>query len=165
MLAFVLGWTAHGGAIMPKRISPDLPEEIRSLAGIDRVRLTIADLPDSLKKRGLKKAALRRRYVDRLERLGITVGDDEDLPRFNIWLKQFGQDRQDGTVGFVSVISVYQSVRVHRLGRDMFVPTANFAGGTLMDEQTSTEQIVVELLRRCSNVAVAISRAKEKGLR
>jgi len=161
-LVIALAWGAQGAPIMPMpRV--DLPEEVQSLAGIDRVQLTMADLPESLTKRGLKKAEVRRRCIDRLARDGIHVVDDPALPRMDLWFEQVDDPDQPDSSCFVSVIAVYQSVRVNRLNRDMTVPTACFASATLTTKGKPVEEAARQLVRRCGNVARVIALAKRPG--
>ena len=161
-LVIALAWGVQGAPIMPKQ-GVDLPDEIRSLAGIDRVQFTMADLPESLTKKGVRKSEMRRRCIDRLEGDGIEVVDDPAVPRVDLWFKQIDDAEQPDASCVVSVIAVFQSVRVNRLNRDLTVPTACFATATLSTRGKLVEESARQLVRRCGNVAQVIALAKPPG--
>jgi hypothetical protein len=162
-LVIALAWGAQGAPIMPDQHRGTLNEEIDSLAGIDRVQFTLADLPKSLTARGLKKSEVRRRCINRITKDGIEVEDNPQLPRIDLWFKDIVHPLEHTSLGFVSVVAVFQSVRVNRLNRDLTVPTACFAGVTLTGKGMLIEDAARQLVRRCGNVAQVIARADPSG--
>ena len=159
-LTIALAWSVQGAPIISKPQKINLPDEVLSLAGINQIQLTISDLPKTLQARGLKKSELHTRITRRLAMEEIYVLNDPSLPRMDVWFKQLGDPGRRDAVAFASVVAVFQSVRIHRLDRDMTVPTACFAGGTLLGREKLLEDIVSELVRKCGNIARGISLAK-----
>ncbi len=136
--------------ILPR--APRMPDDQRTLARIDRVRLQIAQPSPHLRQAGISVSRIETEWRRKLTNAGITVVDDAndlDVPTLVVESNSTGDaDVPDG-IGFTVYLKVFQRVQVPRLGEEpFFVPTFVMVGGG-MDNQAdlaATAQSQYDLL-------------------
>lgn len=153
----VLGavWTI-AAPILPDK--PEMPEEVLSLAGIHKLRLSQREIPD-LVKGHLTRERVREICVERLARGGILVEDDPDLPGIDVGFQVNESEAHPDMVGLVVVVGVYQTVRVHRLERDMTLPTVSFVGGIATTKADAADVLAAQLRLHLGHLTTAIRHA------
>ncbi len=157
IMVAMAAWRVQAEPIIPR--ARELPEEIQSLARIDQVQLKVLKLPRSLRERGFTESEVRRRCIAWLAMDGIEVRDDPYLPRMELWFKDVRNQKRPSISCVTTVVSIFQSVRVKRLERDMNVPTACFVGATLTTAAELVDDVMRDLRSRCHNISQSIKSA------
>lgn len=156
-LALAVVWPLGAAPIVPR--TGAMPHEIQSLSGMERVQLTLLELPEPLTDLGLNSAKIRRICEERLSRQGVEVAESSKLPRLELWFKPVSDPTQPEMLCIITVISVYQPAHLPRLNRELNVPTACFISGTMRHGEEMVQPLLRDLATRFGNIARTIKRA------
>ena len=120
-LVGLLGLAARSAPILPEGLSP----EVRTTAGINRVRLVVMPLPKILRGFDVRREWIDKQFTGQLEENGVEVVDDgeSDAPILRVVTTVFTDESVPGAVGYVTFIALEQSVTVDRLGESFRIPT------------------------------------------
>ena len=120
-LVGLLGLAARSAPVLPEGLSP----EVRTTAGIDRVRLVIMPLPKILHGFEIRREWIHKEFTRQLEVNGVEVtGEGEaNAPILRFVTSVFTDESVPGAIGYVTFIALEQSVTVDRLGESFRIPT------------------------------------------
>ena len=144
---------ATAAPFVPPQVA--LPAELLSMAQLERVRVEVSELPDIFEKAGLTRDKVVQTLRVELRGAGVAVEDDPDLPRLVVTLASLRDGAQPDAVGVYIVFGLHQAVTLHRLGRDMVVPTATLATGRL----TSRAHLATTLRRELDQMVQRLTRS------
>ena len=117
----VLTWLCLAAPFLPA--GRRLPDEVISLAGIDRVQVRVRPVARLLSQRGVTAELIERELEEGLERAGFEVVENEGVPTIEVKSLPVNDPAIPDAMAFDIQISVYQSVHIGRLNRKLVVPT------------------------------------------
>lgn len=119
---------ACGALALLARAAPMLPaarisNEMQTLAGIQRVILEIAALPEPVVDAGIRPDRIRARWETRLDAAGIALVDrDSDFTLRLVVVHRVDESMPDGS-GYCNLLMLQQPVHVARLHGTLKLPT------------------------------------------
>lgn len=111
---------AGAAPILP---TPHVPDNVRSLAKLDRLRLEIAHVAAELKDAGLDPQELEHEWRRELREAGIDIVEDEDAPRLWFVANVLNDDSVPEAIAISAILGFDQTIHVPRLGRPLTLPT------------------------------------------
>src|SRR5690606_19564110 len=112
-----------------------LPDDVRTLAKIDRVQLQINEPAVHLREAGFTAAKIETDWTRRLQAAGFEVvaaadvAQPGDVPILVVETNSAGDTDVPDGVGFTCVLKVHQRVSLDRLEGKLIVPTFVIVGG------------------------------------
>ena len=142
VIAFVcvaLGCFSLG--IMAAPIQPpkgELPDPVKSLADLRSVFVRVEPVPDTLESAGVTQEFIKRELKKQLKDAGIEVADNPSgVP--TIGFSAVSVTDPDNVSAFVFFVEFVQFAHMHRLRRDLFVPTFFFYMMGVSDNESMPE--------------------------
>lgn len=122
-LVTITGVGVRGVPILPRK--HDLPDQVRSLAHLAKMRMDITPLSKLLKDHQVKISRLEKIVHEGLAEAGVKIDPDPKLPRLNLTVMASSDPEIPGAVGVTVLIMVSQHATVHRLDKTFAdIPTA-----------------------------------------
>ncbi|MAE66541.1 MAG: hypothetical protein CMJ18_19910 [Phycisphaeraceae bacterium] len=123
LAAMLLAPRAAGAPIVPDHVR--LPDTVRSLTSVDRVRVTVTTDGDHPEAIGLSAEKIRTMLVRRLNEvhLPVAMSDDDTAPMLNVVTVVLTEPRVEGAVAYDLRVSLDQQVRVRHVHEPLLVPT------------------------------------------
>ena len=143
-----MSWWLRAAPIIGAR--PMLPDEILTLQGLRDVRLKTAPVTPTLLEHGITMEMLQA-FRQRLAERGFELTEKQDVPIIQFSARVQTNARHPRIVAIYFVVDVHQRVRLHRIDRDLSVPTisVSHAAITTRDQVESIlEQEVRDLADR-----------------
>ena len=163
-LLFLAAGAAAGPIAQSKSI---LPGAIRSLAGLERVRLLIEPLPPEFRTAGMTPTRIRLQLTKALERAGLVVVAEEDVKQHDTTpvLAFQASLSSDPSVrdakGILAMLKLEQQVRVTRLEAELEAPTC-FAWALDVRSKETLAAGMRESIDSAANLFLAAVRLNER---
>ncbi len=141
--ALLMATVLLAAPILPK--AGTLPDETASLAGVKQVRIEVLRVSPLLSKFDIKPTRLEDAFRDRVEEAGFQIVEDANAPRCSLIVKTAVDIDLPEAVSLTVSILVHQKVRVHRIGRDLTLPTATLQK-TVLTTVARTEETLFDSL-------------------
>ncbi|MAE67332.1 MAG: hypothetical protein CMJ18_23980 [Phycisphaeraceae bacterium] len=138
LLVAVLLTVAISAAPAVPRPPARLPDPVRSLKGINAVRVEVSPLPREIESR-VRRAEFVAECRKKLEVEGFQIVDDDDndAPTLRINVYTASHERDPGIIGYCFVLEVYQTVGIDRLeATKLSLPTFINVSFELSDRDT-----------------------------
>ena len=100
-----------------------LPDDVRSLALIEELRLEIEPFPGEMVDIGVKHEPLRKLWSDRLVEAGYEITEEKDTPQIRVQMTFTRDDRVKNGLGFSVVFMLAQPITVEGIEGKLMVPT------------------------------------------
>ena len=102
---------------------PKMPDDVVSLAGIDKLAIEIKPFPGSLEDVGVTTDLIRDRWIKRLKEADFEIVEGRDQPRLWLDMRARSDPALGETYAFIARIRFIQPVYIERLDRTLNVPT------------------------------------------
>ena len=125
LLAFVAGLSlaAWAGPVLLQP-APKLPDQIRSLAQVQRVRIGIDSIPGAVTKLGITAESIREQWGQTLTDEGYEVVEpDVDAPKVNLRIMYLSDPIVPDAGAYTCVLTVEQAARIGSADEPLHVPT------------------------------------------
>jgi hypothetical protein len=137
--------------------SREIHDQIRSLANVKRIELTIEPMPADIEAAGVSAKSMRRSLSRRLKDAGFVVTQGEDGPVLRFRIATATHDTVPQGIAINLYMALHQRVRIHEIDEDLMVPTwmQNLVGLETMQNvgEAVTEQADVMIdtfIARCA---------------
>ena len=160
-LSVTVGWACRAAPVFPA--GAVVPDSVRSLAGLERVRLDVKDNPLGLTRLGVTREGVAARSRSALGQAGIEVIEDPDLPLLSLLIWTVEEQRVPDAVAFNVLIEVEQPAHLPRVDRTLRVPTFTYCvlgmdrtshvGDAVMDTVGAVVQRLADSVRRGTRAA------------
>lgn len=118
-----------------------LPDEIRSLANLKRVRIDVRPPQGALANSDLTIERFEEALTRHLDRVGIKIDDDPELPKLVLATVGVETEHHPEMLAWNLVIAVHQRVLLRRAGQELTVPTASMSQIMLVSRKESVKGI------------------------
>lgn len=117
-----LSLAVRAAPVLP--LAPKLPDQMRSLAAVQRLRIAVDPLPPPLQKIGITGESIRQRWRDHLAEAGYKVADpNDDAPKLNLRIMYLTDPDVAGAIAYACVLTLEQSARIGLAEEPLNVPT------------------------------------------
>ena len=100
-----------------------LPDEIRSLAAIERVRLRIDPFPAEMEELGVRRETILQKWRQRLRKAGFILTEDTSDPELHLVVDFLTDDQVKDAAAFSLIFYLKQPAHVPSVDADLVVPT------------------------------------------
>ncbi len=146
----LIAFAAPAAPILPG--SPRLNDKIKSLAGLQKLRVSVAKLPGPVADAGLSAGSVRRRAESRLGEAGFNIVEDREAPELRLTIYHAEDPVCADAFAFCVRLAVHQTVRLERLDAPLRLETYNdqAVGMDAEDEmQRVPDQVINQIMERC----------------
>ena len=122
---------AFAAAVLAAPVKPEArraPDELQCLAHINKIFVEFSPLPEVLGDAGVTDADIRRVATRLLTQHGFEIAEEPTTPKLVVSFRGMRDDGVSDETGYVVFVEEYQRVLVHRLERDLTLPTATLLG-------------------------------------
>jgi len=121
----------------PILFEPDVPDELRCLAGIHDVSVELD--PDSSIPPNVKPHELQALVISILNENGFRVREGRNTPRMVLYYLLVRNEKVPGVFALTTSLAIQQHVRLHRLEIDLTLPVGTIATTAISQEQDLAE--------------------------
>ena len=159
--AAALSMTMYGNAAPLRLKQAELPESVRSLAALDRVRLRV-EVAALLSDIGLTRDYIVNELTNRLTDAGIEVVDnDKEVPELLFQGRALMEPKVENGLAYAYLIALRQHSHVMRLDRGLTVPTFVHPVMGLEPMDAATAQSKKNAVRLIEGFIYEVQRATE----
>ena len=104
--------------------APKLPDQVRSLAQVERVRIGIDSIPGAVDKMGITADLIREQWRESLTDAGYEVVEsDVDAPKVNLRIMYLSDPIVPDAGAYTCVLTVEQAAKIGSADEPLHVPT------------------------------------------